>query len=124
MGKRKVFSKKELKKAWKKGNETFSGAAKELGIHRRTFKRLWENTPETPETKPTDGPTFRDPEVQKIYQKYYENSSLREKMVVEHIEKIEQLRLKVKTLNQELEDTKINLEKAEHTLYNLKLGGL
>lgn len=133
MGKKKEFSKKELKKAWKDGGQTYSGAARKLNIGRRTFKNLWvesggETSTKTRKTttQQTEAktPQFKDPEVQKIYEEYQQSTSLAKRLVLEHIAHIEQYKIRVASLESELTETKLKLEKAEKTLYNLKIGGL
>lgn len=140
MRKKKVIGKRDLKRAWKEGGYNYSGAARQLGVARNTFKNLWDETgydipkpakktrtKSTRQKRTTPKPTpskFKDPKVEKIYKDYQCASALKKNIVIEHIQHIEQLRIRIKSMEQEVADAKVKLEKSEKTLYNLKLGGL
>ena len=106
---KKDFTTSQLEKAWKKGKETYAGAARELGISPNTFKAKWQAlkdkvTAPSKQKKKTNIETpgndgYVDEKVKALVDDYHKvRENTRQAIVLEMVQKIECLRSKGRSL--------------------------
>ena len=113
----------ELERAFKQTGSK-NAAAKRIGCDPRTFKKYWEilgcAEPEVQMTLPTT--KYDDPKVEKIVDEFYsKQGDLPSRLVYEQLQKIEDYKIKVRVLEDEVREVKEKLENAKENLYKMRL---